>query len=63
MLDTNQVAQQLGISRRSVVTLIKKGEFPNHIKHPTNRIGYRIPQTDVDAYVARNQNHDTGEQQ
>lgn len=57
MLDTRQVAIQLGISRRSVITLINKGEFPNHIRHESNRVGYRIPQADVDAYKARrNQN-------
>ena len=50
-ITTNQAAQMLGVSLRTVQMWIKKGVFPTAYKlHPGNphNSAYRIPRADVD---------------
>jgi excisionase family DNA binding protein len=54
LVTTEEAARQLGIRPRAIVARIKKGEFPGAIYLGSNRAGYRIPQSDIDAYKTRN---------
>ncbi len=58
MLTPSEVAEQLGISRLSVYSLLAGGQFPNAINTAFkdgapvvgNGARYRIPQSDVDRF-------------
>ena len=48
-----QVAVLLGFTPRHILNLIDSGHFPNAYKmNPTSRSRYRIPQKDVDVFLA-----------
>lgn len=52
-LSVSQVAIVLGCTPRHVLRLIDLGRFPNAFKmDPNSRSVYRIPQKDVDAFLA-----------
>lgn len=49
LLTKPQVAERIGLGVKSVQRLVKAGAFPNAIRHAR---ALRIPDTDVDAYLA-----------
>ena len=51
-LTTAQVAERLGIIRKSVRGLIERGHFPNARKLPGKTTTYLIPLSDVEAFLA-----------
>lgn len=52
-LSVFQVSILLGCSSRHVLRLIASGQFPNAFKmNPALRSRYRIPQKDVDSFLA-----------
>jgi excisionase family DNA binding protein len=50
-LTTAEVAQHLGITRRSVIGLIQRGRFPNARKLPAANATYLIPLSDLENYL------------
>jgi excisionase family DNA binding protein len=54
LLTPAQVAGQIQVHRETVYDLIQAGEFPNatHNGHVGNGRRYRIPQRDVDNFLA-----------
>jgi len=51
ILSTSQIAERLGVTRRTVNRLVERGEFPNARKLGGGRnSAYLIPEPDVLAY-------------
>ena len=55
LLKTKAVGEQISRHPAVVVQMIYRGEFPNAIKTGKgNGTRFEVPQSDVDAYIARN---------
>jgi excisionase family DNA binding protein len=57
-LSTEQIAEILGISKRTVTRMIVAGMFPNCFKAGTGekyRSPWRVPESDVEEYVKQRQ--------
>ncbi len=52
-LTTRQAAEKLGVSSDYIKKLIYKDKFPNAIQPTGNRGEYRIPLSDVQAYLTK----------
>ena len=53
MLSTEEAAQLLGVTVESINRWLRAGHFPNAWRiNPHNRSRWRIPQSDIDAFVA-----------
>lgn len=57
-LTVPQAAEKLGVTRRTIMTYIKAGYFPQAFKaSPGISSPWRIPVADLEAHIARNQKH------
>lgn len=53
MLTTGEAGRRLGFTPKGVRDLLESGEFPNAWQSSDNGGAWRIPESDVDDYLAR----------